>query len=73
MFNIVIKKIIWIWRDTINISISKTKNSRLKDVDFNNLPFGHIKSDHMFVAKYRNGEWNDFEILPYQNLELSTI
>lgn len=57
--------------DTINISISKTKNSRLKDVDFNNLPFGHIKSDHMFVAKYRNGEWNDFEILPYQNLELS--
>lgn len=57
--------------DTINISISKTENSRINDVDFSNLPFGHIKSDHMFVAKYRDGEWKDFEIKAFQNLDLS--
>lgn len=56
---------------TLDISISKTQNSKINEVDFNNLTFGHTKSDHMFVAKYTDGEWKDFEIVPYQNLELS--
>lgn len=51
------------------ITINKTKASRLNDVDFENIQFGRVFSDHMFVADYANGEWQNFEILPFQNLD----
>ena len=51
------------------ITINKTKASRLNDVDFENIQFGIVFSDHMFVADYANGEWQNFEILPFQNLD----
>lgn len=59
--------------NTINTSISITKRnqSRLSTVDFENLKFGHTKSDHMFVANYSNGKWNNLEIKPYDYLQLS--
>ncbi len=50
----------------MNIQITKTKNSKLKNIDFNNIPFGKHTSDHMFVMDYANGEWSDFRIIPYQ-------
>jgi branched-chain amino acid aminotransferase len=49
----------------INISITKTSKSRLADTDFDNLPFGKTFSDHMFMADYSDGEWKNFQILPY--------
>lgn len=54
-----------------DISIEKVQQSRLQAVDFNNLKFGRVFSDHMFVADYRNGEWQDFKILPYGNLQFT--
>ena len=51
------------------ITINKTKASRLNDVDFENIQFGRVFSDHMFVADYADGEWQNFEILPFQNLD----
>jgi branched-chain amino acid aminotransferase len=54
-----------------NINIQRVKESRLSDTDFNNIPFGHVFSDHMFIADYKNGEWTDCRILPYGNLSLS--
>ncbi|MCL4107392.1 UNVERIFIED_CONTAM: hypothetical protein GTU68_067303 [Idotea baltica] len=36
----------------------------------NNIPFGKVFSDHMFVADYKNGEWTNLEIKPIQNLSL---
>tara|TARA_Y100000766_G_scaffold213453_1_gene185073 strand:+ start:514 stop:1578 length:1065 start_codon:yes stop_codon:yes gene_type:complete len=51
------------------IKINKTKSSRLNDVDFENIQFGRVFSDHMFVADYTGGEWQNFEILPFQNLD----
>lgn len=57
--------------DTLNIKITKTQTSRLKETDFSNLPFGHIFSDHMFVADYADGEWKNFQIVPYGNLSMS--
>ena len=51
------------------ITVNKTKASRLNDVDFENIQFGRVFSDHMFVADYANGEWQNFEILPFQNLD----
>jgi len=57
--------------ETLDIKITKTTNSRLPQTDFNNLPFGHVFSDHMFVADYADGEWKDFQIVPYGDIALS--
>jgi branched-chain amino acid aminotransferase len=54
----------------MNINITKTENSKLKDIDFNNIPFGKYTSDHMFMMDYAEGEWSDFRIVPYQSLQL---
>lgn len=56
---------------TLNINIKKTQQSRLPGLDINNLPFGKVFSDHMFVAEYADGEWKKSEILPFGDLHLS--
>ena len=43
----------------IDIKITRTSKSTLHEVDFSNLPFGKITSDHMFVADYKDGEWHN--------------
>ena len=53
-----------------NIRVTKTNKSRLSDVDFNNIPFGRTFSDHMFVARYENGEWKNPEIVPFGPIQL---
>ncbi|MBL57508.1 MAG: branched chain amino acid aminotransferase [Flavobacteriales bacterium] len=52
----------------IDIQINRIETSRLGDVDFENIQFGRVFSDHMFVADYENGKWGNFEILPFQDL-----
>ena len=47
------------------MKISKTPKSRIDSVDFNNLPFGKHFSDHMLVCHYKNGAWQEPEILPF--------
>ena len=54
----------------MNIKITKIENSKLKDIDFNNIPFGKYTSDHMFIMDYANDQWGDFRIVPYQGLQL---
>ncbi len=53
------------------IKILQTPKSRLNAVEFENLKFGQIKSDHMFVAHYENDAWRNLEVKPYDNLNLS--
>lgn len=53
------------------IKVNLIHSSRLKEVDFNHIPFGRIFSDHMFVADYYDGAWQDFRIEPYQALNLA--
>lgn len=55
----------------LNIKVTKTNESKLSKLDWNNLPFGKNFSDHMFVADYINGEWTNLEIIPYQNISIS--
>src|ERR1700755_3329948 len=57
--------------ETLDIKITKTTNSRLAETDFSNLPFGKTFSDHMFVADYADGEWKNFQIVPYGEIALS--
>lgn len=52
------------------IPITKTTASRLESLDFNNIPFGRVFSDHMFYAEYDNGEWQSMDIRPLENLSV---
>ena len=54
----------------MNINITQTTNTKLSDIDFNDIPFGKYTSDHMFMMDYADGEWGDFRIVPYQALML---
>ena len=54
-----------------HLNIQTTQNSRLSKIDWDDLPFGKIFSDHMFCMEYANGEWTKQEITPYQNISLS--
>ncbi len=54
-----------------SIPVKKTNQSRLNTVDFKNLGFGNYISDHMLVAKYDKGTWQEPEIIPYGDLMLS--
>ena len=47
-----------------DIKITRTANSRIDSLDFNNIPFGKIFTDHMFVVDYKDGQWVNPEILP---------
>lgn len=54
-----------------DIPVLKTKQSRLSEVDFDQLEFGKYVSDHMLVCDYSKGQWHAPQILPYANLSLS--
>ena len=57
--------------NSYSIRVEPTKQSRLSQVDFNNLKFGQIMSDHMLVANYDNGAWTDVSVVPYGDLQIS--
>ncbi len=48
-----------------DIKITKAKESRLSEVDFDDIPFGRVFSDHMFVADYKDGKWQNPRIEPF--------
>jgi len=52
------------------IPVTLTTQSRLSSLDFNDIPFGKVFSDHMFYAEYDNGSWQKMEIRPLEKLEL---
>ena len=52
------------------IKITRTNSTKINDVDFDNLKFGSVFSDHMLVCDYKNGKWKTPEVIPYQPLSL---
>lgn len=52
----------------MNIQITKAEHSRISKIDFDNLEFGRIFSDHMFEMSYKNGKWENAAIKPYQSI-----
>lgn len=57
-------------QETLNIKITKASESRVSEVDWSNLPFGKIFSDHMMIMEYKDGEWQQPEILPFGPVEI---
>ena len=43
--------------------LTRAPSSRLGEVDFENLGFGTVFSDHMFSMEYRDGQWTDAQII----------
>lgn len=54
-----------------NISVQRIAQSKLSEVDMNDIPFGRVFSDHMFVARYKDGAWQRPEIMPYGKMQLA--
>ncbi|MEO5572325.1 MAG: branched-chain amino acid aminotransferase [Bacteroidia bacterium] len=54
-----------------SIDIKKIAASRLHGVDFSNLSFGKVYSDHMFIAEYKNHKWNSGQIVPYDKIQFT--
>lgn len=57
--------------DVLQIELRKAERSRIQEVDFNHLPFGKHFSDHMFVADFMDGQWQNQMIVPFDNFTLS--
>ncbi len=53
------------------IQIEKTKTSKIDQVDFDNLAFGQVISDHMLVCQYKDGAWVEPKIVPYGPISLA--
>ena len=53
------------------MKIKKIDSSRINSVDFENLNFGAVFSDHMFTCDYVDGKWINPEIVPYQPISVS--
>lgn len=53
-----------------NIEITKAKTSKINDIDFNNLKFGSVFSDHMLECDFKDGAWQTPKVVPYQPITL---
>ncbi|CAI8173599.1 MAG: Branched-chain-amino-acid transaminase 1 [Polaribacter sp. SA4-10] len=53
-----------------NIEIKYIEKSTIDSVDFSNLPFGSVFSDHMLECDFVNGEWKIPVIKPYTPITL---
>jgi len=51
-------------------SVQMNPNSKLHELDFDNIPFGRAFTDHMFVADYKDGQWTDMRIIPFGRFEV---
>ena len=52
------------------LTINSVKNSKIDHVNFNELPFGKVFTDHMFSCDYVNGEWVNPTISEYGPISL---
>lgn len=56
----------------LDIKIERTTTPKAKPTDENELGFGHIFTDHMFVMNYDTGlGWHDARIVPFDDVSLS--
>ncbi|SMO96515.1 branched-chain amino acid aminotransferase [Gracilimonas mengyeensis] len=51
--------------------VELTNESRIHEVDFDNLVFGRKFSDHMFEMTYEDGQWQQPKVKPYGAFEIT--
>lgn len=52
------------------IIVEKSKSTKINEVDFDNLAFGSVYTDHMLVADFKDGTWSVPKIVPYGPISL---
>ena len=50
---------------TSKIEIIKSSTTKINSVDFENLSFGAVFTDHLFECDFKNGEWQKPVVKPY--------
>ena len=55
---------------TTTIDIQKVKESKISQIDFSNLSFGNVFTDHMLECDYIDGKWQTIKIRPYGPISL---
>ena len=53
-----------------SIDIQKTTKSNISQIDFSNLSFGNVFTDHMLECDFRDGQWQTVQIRPYGPISL---
>jgi branched-chain amino acid aminotransferase len=53
-------------KTTNEIDIVRASSSKINDVDFENLAFGNVFTDHMLVCDFKEGKWQKPIIKPYE-------
>ena len=53
------------------MKVEKIKVSKIDQIDFDNLNFGSVFTDHMFSCDYIDGEWVNAQISPYKPISIS--
>lgn len=49
-----------------DITVNLAPGSKIDSVDFENLTFGNVFTDHMLICDYKNGVWDKPVIKPYE-------
>lgn len=50
---------------TPELEIHRVAQSRIGQINWDNLPFGHVFTDHMLVMDFRDDAWQPPQIVPY--------
>ncbi len=56
--------------EPLSLKIEKSTASRINQIDFKNLVFGTVFTDHMFECDFKNGAWQNPTIRPYGPLSI---
>ncbi|MGB3851252.1 MAG: branched-chain amino acid aminotransferase [Tunicatimonas sp.] len=56
---------------TLDITTTTASTSKIDQVDFNNIEFGKVYSDHIFVADYADGQWTSLRVVPFAPMTFS--
>src|SRR5580698_6962424 len=54
-------------------TISITEQAERKVTDTKSVPFGKVPTEHMFIAEYKNGAWQNAQVAPFHDLTLSPL
>jgi branched-chain amino acid aminotransferase len=52
------------------LKVTRTTQSKIDSIDFKNLGFGSVFSDHMLVCDYKDGAWGTPKIIPFEPISL---
>jgi len=53
------------------VTVIKKETSRINEVDFNDLSFGHEFTDYMYECDFKDGKWGNPTIKPFGNISIS--